>query len=87
MEISNETFEKLAGAVEKLTHELEQQKAMNNDLWGAEEIAAHLKLKVRSVQQAVINRKRCPKFPLPIILPTGGRRWVKEQVIAWSTNR
>lgn len=87
MEIAAETVEKLASAVEQLTQKLGRMEAMQNDLWGAEEIADHLKLKVRSVQQAIINRKRNPSFPAPKILPTGGRRWERQQVIEWSKNR
>lgn len=84
--VTQESFDKLVGAVERLTSEMEQQKAMLNELWGAEEIGKFLKLKTRSVQQAIINRKRCPSFPAPKILPTGGRRWAKEQVIEWAKN-
>lgn len=87
MEIAQEYIDKLTGAVDKLTTEFERQQAMLNDLWGAEEIAQHLKLKTRSVQQAIINPKRNPTFPKPKLLPTGGRRWARDEVIDWSKNR
>lgn len=76
--------EKLLQMVENLTAKVEHLEAMQSDLWGAEEIASLLKIKVASVQQSVINRNRCPSFPKAKVIPTGGRRWLRDDVIAWA---
>lgn len=79
--------QQLVEAVNKLTQRLDHLAAMQNELWDADEIAAFLKLKKRSVQQSIINRNRNPSFPAPVILPTGGRRWTRQSVIDWSKTR
>lgn len=60
--------------------ELRRHYAQDDDLWEAEQIAAYMKLKKKSVQTAVLPT---PGFPTPIIVPTGGRRWVAKEIKAW----
>lgn len=68
----------------EILNELRKQRAQEEDLWGAEEIACYLKLKRQSVHNGVLKAKG---FPSSVVLPTGGRRWVAKEVKAWMLRR
>lgn len=56
----------------------------DDGLWDANDIADYVRLSKRSVQNHYLTK---PGFPKPVILPTGGRRWVAGEVKAWITRR
>lgn len=64
--------------------ELRRQRAQEDELWEAEQIAEYMKLGKNSVQSHVLNSAG---FPSPVMLPTGGRRWVAKEIKAWSLRR
>jgi predicted DNA-binding transcriptional regulator AlpA len=79
--------DKLTLAVEHLTSEVSRMKSLHNELWGVNEVADFLKISTSSVHSAVFNKKRNPDFPPPVVIPTGGRRWFKNDVIEWAKSR
>lgn len=68
----------------RILAELQRQHAQDDDLWEAQQIAEHMKLGKGSVQSHVLSS---PGFPTPVMLPTGGRRWVAKEVKAWLLRR
>lgn len=64
--------------------ELRGQRAQDDDLWEAEQIANYMKLSKKSVQNGILKTSG---FPSCIVLPTGGRRWVAKEVKAWAMRR
>lgn len=52
-----------------------------DSLWRPDEIALYMNISKKSVQSHVVTK---PGFPRPVILPTGGRRWVAKEVKAWA---
>lgn len=54
---------------------------MSEKLWTAAEIADYLNLSKSSVQSRIICK---PDFPKAVKLPSGGRRWVPEEVKKWA---
>lgn len=60
-------------------HEIMRKQA--DDLWGAEEIAAYIKLSKKSVRNRFLHK---PGFPAPVELPGGCQRWVAKEVRAWA---
>lgn len=52
-----------------------------DDLWAAAQIADYLKLSKSSVHSHIL---KAPAFPAPVVLPTGGKRWVAKEIRAWA---
>jgi len=73
----------------EILNELRSQRAEENELWNADDIAQYLRLSRSSIQSRVICRK---DFPRAVRIPTesglGGRRWYAKEVKYWiSRNR
>lgn len=67
-----------------ILEELRRQRAQDDDIWRADEIADYMKLSKKTVQCDVLNT---PGFPSSVPLPTGGRRWVAKEIKAWFLHR
>ncbi len=72
----------LASEVRALLNKLETSR--DDGLWNASDIAAYMRLSQKSVQNHYLSK---PGFPKPVILATGGRRWVSAEVKAWILRR
>lgn len=72
----------LAVVVRDLIARLER--SVDDGLWDARDIASYMRLSQKSVQNHYLSK---PGFPKPVILATGGRRWVANEVKAWITRR
>ncbi len=75
----------------EILNELRPQRAEDNELWNADDIAQYLRLSRSSIQSWVICRKDFPR-PRAVRIPTesglGGRRWYAKEVEYWiSRNR
>lgn len=73
----------------KILNELRSLRAVDGELWNAEDIARYMRLSRSSIQSRVICRK---DFPRAVRIPTdaglGGRRWYAKEVRYWvSRNR
>lgn len=55
-------------------------RSLDNDLWDAADIAQYMRLSKKSVQSHILGTKG---FPNPVILATGGKRWMSKEVKAW----
>ena len=60
------------------------RQTLENDLWEAADIANYMKLSKKTVQNHVINNDG---FPKPVLLATGGRRWIASEVRSWVLKR
>lgn len=60
--------------------ELRRQRVAD-DLWSADDIADYLGLAKNTVQGRTVKTNG---FPRPVMLPTGGKRWVAKEVRAWA---
>lgn len=58
-----------------------QRQSIPDDLWSVEKIAMYLDLSKKSVTNHILKSEA---FPAPVILPTGGKRWVAKEVRAWA---
>lgn len=82
--MTEQTQEGIYNIVAEILNELRRQRSQEDDLWEANEIANHLKLSKKSVQNDVL---KSAGFPSSIVLPTGGRRWVAKEIKAWAMKR
>lgn len=60
------------------------ERSLSSDLWDADDIACFLRLEKKTVQNHYLGN---PKFPKPVVLPTGGKRWIASEVKAYAMNR
>lgn len=72
-----QTAEDLMQAVRDL---VAQMKREPDSLWDTDDIAGYAKLSRRTVQNHIVGKEG---FPRPIVLPTGGRRWLAGEVREW----
>lgn len=72
----------LASAIRALAASL--PRVLDNDLWDADDLAQYMRLTKKTVQTHIITTEG---FPNPVILATGGRRWVSSEVKAWVLRR
>jgi predicted DNA-binding transcriptional regulator AlpA len=73
----------LARAVRDLIARMDRR-SLDNDLWDADDISIFVRLSKKTVQNHYLEK---PGFPKPIVLPTGGRRWVAAEVKTWIMRR
>jgi predicted DNA-binding transcriptional regulator AlpA len=78
MEAAQTNDSDLIGAIRELISRLDRP--LTNELWDAEDIATYVRLSKKSVQNHMLDM---PGFPRPVVLPTGGRRWVASEIKAW----
>lgn len=77
MHITQEHTAELLGAI---LEEL-KTKRIDDRLWNTDDIALYVGTDRKSVQNTTVKHRT---FPRPVILPTGGRRWVPEDVRRWA---
>lgn len=86
--IHQQPQDKMLAALEQIKEVLllqaHETKRHSSALWDTQMVADALGLSKASVQQKVVNS---PGFPAPRILPTGGRRWLAKEVMAWIEKR
>ena len=58
--------------------------AQGETLWGADEIAHFLRMTPNGVRSHIVNT---PGFPKPVILPSGGKRYLPDEVRSWAKTR
>lgn len=51
-----------------------------DELWTIEEIALFSKIKKKTLQNHYTGSNKPKDFPNPIILATGGKRWIKAEI-------
>jgi predicted DNA-binding transcriptional regulator AlpA len=78
MQASEKKIDAIAGMLHDVLGEIRGQQA--DRLWDAEDIANYTRLSKKTVQGHLVQK---PGFPRPVILATGGRRWVPKEVKAW----
>lgn len=81
MEITQESVPQLLSA---MLEEMRRARARDDDLWDSGLIADFLKLGKNTVQGKILDKNG---FPAPVILPTGGRRWIAKEVRAWALRK
>ena len=72
----------LAGAIRALAASI--PRALDNDLWDADDLAQYMRLSKKTVQTHIISVQG---FPNPVILATGGKRWLAAEVKQWVLRR
>lgn len=76
---STSAANELLATMRALIAKLDQPEAER--LWAAEDIARYMGLSKGSVQTHILSKTG---FPKPVILASGGRRWVPAEVKAWT---
>ena len=66
------------------TNQLLDGQQNHQRLWRIEDIGNYLQLKPSTVHSTTIKK---PGFPVPIVLPSGGKRWIAKEVRAWATKQ
>lgn len=75
------TQESVPHLLSAMLEEMRKARVRDDELWEAQHIADFLKLSKNTVQGKILDKNG---FPGPVILPTGGRRWVAKEVRAWA---